>query len=102
MSKLTDQLAERRNGLVEQMTQIATSANADGRSIDGETLAKFDTIQAEVDGIDQRLKALYEGEQRARDIETSFRPTNEQRNEPEVGAFGKWARDSRNGDQYDL
>jgi len=102
MSKLIDQLAERRNGLVEQMTQIATSANAEGRSIDGETLAKFDTIQAEVDGIDQRMKSMIEGEQRARDIDASFRPTSQQRNELEVGTFGTWARDSRNGDVYDL
>lgn len=103
MSKLIDQLAERRNGLVEQMTKVATDANAEGRSIDGETLAKFDAFQAEVDAIDIRIKSLAEGEQRARDIEASYRPTNDQRREePDTGAFGKWARDSRNGDSYEL
>jgi HK97 family phage major capsid protein len=103
MSKLIDELAQRRTGLVEQMTQIATSANAEGRSIDGETLAKFDTIQAEVDGIDSRMKSLIEGEQRARDLEASFRPAADMREQSQgEGAFGKWARDARNGDVYDL
>lgn len=102
MSKLIDTLNERRNGLVEQMTKVATDANAEGRSIDGEALAKFDAYQAEVDAIDSRLKSLIEGEQRARDIEASFKPTGEQRREPELGAFGQWARDARNGDQFDL
>lgn len=104
MSVILDGLATRREQLIKQTTDLAQKGVSEGRNLSVEESSSFDGMIAEVEAIDGRMRSIADGEQRARDIEASFKPTGEQKRteDPEAGAFGKWARDARNGDSYDL
>jgi HK97 family phage major capsid protein len=104
MSVILDGLATRRDQLIKDTTELAQKGVAEGRNLSADESVKFDAMISEVEAIDGRMKSIAEGEQRARDIEASFKPAGDTRNleDPESGAFGKWARDARSGDSYDL
>jgi len=107
MSSILDALTQRREAVVAQATELAQKAAAEGRNLSGEETTKFEAMIAEAEAIDGRRSAIAEGEQRARDIEESFRSTADGKREPEAGArqersLGSWARDSRLGDSFDL
>lgn len=105
MTTVADQLMERRASLINQAQEIAQKGVTEGRDLSVEEQTSFDQMIAEAEGLHKRASAIHEGEQRAQDLEDSFRkggtkPT-EQR-EQRAGEFGKWAREARAGDTYDL
>lgn len=103
MSKLSDTLRQNRDGLVAQMTALAEDANKENRSLTVDEVAKFDKMSTEIDTIDQRLKGIIEGEQRAADIEQSFRRDNPaEKPEARTSGLAEWAREARMGDAYDV
>lgn len=105
MSTIIDALTQRREGLVTQATAIAQRGVTESRDLTVEEQTEFDRMFSEAQALEGRIKSIVEGEQNAADLEASF-----QRNNPEVrgsqpqtdGAFGKWAREARNGDQFDV
>lgn len=102
MSTIIETLDERRNGVVAQMTALAQKAVAEGRALSGEEQSSFDGMNAEVSNIDTRRQAIFEGEQRAREIESSFRPSDEQEQKGKRSGLGEWARSAKIGDGFDL
>lgn len=107
MSDITDALQERRQKLITETQEIARKGVTESRALSVEEKTGFDERIAEVDALDLRVKALLEGETRAKDLEESFRSVTGK--EPDKrgadmadGAFAKWARESRTGDYFDL
>jgi HK97 family phage major capsid protein len=106
MSDITDALQERRQKLIHETQEIARKGVTEGRDLTVEEQTGFDQRVAEIDALDTRIKALLDGETRAKDLEDSFRKVTghdpEKRTDDAEGAFGKWAREARNGDHFDL
>lgn len=105
MSSIIDSLDERRTGVIAQATELAKRGVAEGRDLSADEQSSFDKMIAEAEGISSRMAAIAEGEQRSRDIEESFRGSGKRESEQRAlndGAFGKWMRDARVGDVFDL
>lgn len=104
MSSIIESLTQRREALVVQSTELAQKAVAEGRNLSADEAAKFDQMISEVEALDTRRSAIAEGEQRAREIEESFRPTSRKPEDEDRGleVFGKWAREARAGDHFDI
>lgn len=103
MSSLLDSLTQAREGLVAKTTEMAQAAARESRSLSVDEASNFDAMLAEVEAIDARRSAIAQGEQRARDIEESFRPSGRQlESDPNVRTLGQWARESRAGETFDL
>lgn len=104
MSTIIDGLTQRREGLITQATALAQRGITEGRDLTVEENTAFDAMIAEAEGIGKRMLGIAEGEQRARDIDASFRGSNQEKEQREKveGAFGKWAREARVGDGFDL
>lgn len=102
---IADQLMERRAALITKAQETAQRGVAEGRDLTVEEQTSFDQMIGEANQLHERAKALHEGEQRAHDLEKSFRsvtgrePEQEERGD---GAFGKWAREARVGDHFDV
>lgn len=100
---IADLLMERRAALINQAQEIAQKGVAEDRNLSVEEQTSFEQMITEAQSLEGRAKAIHEAEQRAADIESSFR-----KNQPEVqapqgeSAFGKWAREARVGDAFDL
>jgi len=106
MSTIANQLMERRAALAKEAQDVAQRAISESRDLTVEEKTKVDQIFAEVDALEGRAKAFLEGEQRAKDLEESFRKIHgdapaDQRAAGD-GEFGKWVRESRAGDGYDV
>lgn len=101
MSSLLDSLTQQREGLVAKTTELAQRAVQEGRALSAEEVSTFDKMIADVESIDSRRTALVEQEQRAKDIESSFKGNREVVSRPE-SAFGEWARSARMGDGFDI
>jgi len=101
MSDILESLDERRKALVIGATKIAQRGVTEGRDLTVEEQTSFDQQIAEAEGIGQRMAAISEGEQRAREIEASFRPHGEEQQQERSG-LGSWAREARVGDAFDL
>lgn len=106
MTTIADSLMERRAALAKQAQELALKGVSENRDLSGEEQSTFDRMIAEAEKLGERAKAIKEGEERARELENSFRSTtghdaNETRG-IEDGAFGKWVREARAGDSYDL
>lgn len=99
-------MLERRSALAKQAQELAQTAVTEGRDLSADEAASFDKIMAEVDSIASRAKTIAEDEQRAADLEASFRQSGrgaERRGVPASdSAFGKWARGARVGDAFDI
>ena len=77
------------------------------REMTVEEKTAYDQMTAEASELLTRAQALHEGEQRAHDLEESFRSVTgrepeERGGERQMSAFGKWAREARVGDAFDL
>lgn len=106
MTSIANQLMERRAALAKEAQEVAQRAITENRDLSVEEKTKVDQIFAEVDALEGRAKSFLEGEQRAKDLEESFRkvhgnPQDEQR-ATGGGELGKWVRESRAGDTYDV
>lgn len=73
MSELVKKLRERRQKVWEEAKAIADDAAGENRSFTGEEEAKWQTLNGELDALDQRIKNVLDGEQRAQDAEDSMR-----------------------------
>jgi HK97 family phage major capsid protein len=104
---IADQLMERRATLINQAQEVAQKGVTEGRQMTVEEQTSCDQMLAEAGELLERAKSFHEGEQRAHDLENSFRSVTGR--EPEErggqyreGSFGKWARECRVGDSYDI
>ena len=106
MASIADQLMERRAALITQAQETAQLGVTEGRDLTADEQSKFDAMIAEAGKLHERAKAIKEGEDRAHELENSFRKVTgknpgEQRQDGE-GAFGKWAREARVGDYFEV
>jgi HK97 family phage major capsid protein len=103
---IADQLMERRAALINQAQEIAQRGVTEGRDLTVEEQTSFDQMISEAGTILTRAKAIHDGEERAHDLEKSFRKVTgrepEKRTDQDDGAFGKWAREARVGDHFDV
>jgi HK97 family phage major capsid protein len=103
---ISDELMERRTKIITEAQEIARKGVSEGRDLSVEEQTAFDQRIAEADALAKRASDIAEGEKRARDLEESFRSATgrgqgeEQRHEE--GSLAKWARESRNGDYFEL
>lgn len=105
MTSIADQLMERRAALITKAQELAQKGVAEGRDLSVEEQTSFDQMIGEAGKLHERAKALHEGEQRAHDLENSFRGVTgreAKKVESGEGAFGAWARSARVGDHYDI
>lgn len=72
MSEMVTQLRDRRQNVWEQAKELADKAAEENRAFNGEEENKWQSLNAELDALDARIKSVIEGEQRAKDIEDSF------------------------------
>jgi HK97 family phage major capsid protein len=72
MSEVVKRLRERRANVWEQAKTLADRAADENRSFNGEEQGSWDTLNAELDALDKRIKAVIDGEQRAKDTEEAF------------------------------
>jgi HK97 family phage major capsid protein len=103
---IADQLMERRATLITKAQEIAQRGVTEGRDLTVEEQTSFDQMIGEAGTILERAKAMHEGDQRAHDLEKSFRGVTgkdpEERGGYQEGSFGKWAREARVGDHFDV
>lgn len=90
MSGMIQGLRERRANVWEQAKTVADKAAEESRDFSGEEQKVWDSLNAELDRLDQRIKSAIEGEQRAKDIEDSYsklegKPRVDGRGNPENG-----------------
>lgn len=102
MSSILESLSQRRESLVAKSTELAQKSVAEGRALTVEENTAFDQMFAEIGELDKRMTAISEGEQRARELEQSFRPSGERPAEKNERGLGTWAREARVGDSFDL
>lgn len=107
MASIADQMMERRAALLKKAEEIATKGVVEGREMSVEEQTAFDQMIGEAETLHKRATALHEGDQQSRALEESFRSVTgrkpeDRANEGNGGAFGKWAREARVGDVFDL
>lgn len=72
MSEVTKALQERRARVWEQAKALADTAADENRNFSGEEESSWQTLNAELDALDSRIKAVVDGEQRAKDAEDAM------------------------------
>jgi len=72
MSEVVKKLRERRMNVWEQAKALADRASEENRAFTGEEEAQWTALNAELDALDKRIKAVLEGEQRAKEAEEAF------------------------------
>lgn len=72
MSELAKRLTERRNSVWEQAKALADKAAEEGRQFTGEEEASWTALDSELTALDERIKNVLEGEQRAKDAEDAM------------------------------
>lgn len=81
-------LVEKRNDIVEKMSDLFKAAEAETRALNEEEIAKYDAMKAEIASIDATLKAAEE----SRSFETVVEPKKVEAEEAEVRAFENFLR----------
>src|SRR6266540_3806828 len=106
MSSIADTLMERRATLITKAQEMAQKGVTEDRDLTVEEQAAFDGMIAEAGQLQQRAKAIKEGEDRGRELEESFRSVTgremQKRDDKDNGAFAKWAREARIGDTFEV
>lgn len=72
MSDVVKRLRERRANVWEQAKTLADKAADENRAFSGEEQSSWDALNAELDALDKRIKAVIDGEQRAKDVEEAY------------------------------
>ncbi|HCA86370.1 MAG TPA: phage major capsid protein [Streptomyces sp.] len=72
MSQVAQALRERRAGVWEQAKALADKASEENRAFSGEEESSWVALNAELDALDKRIKAVLEGEQRAKDADEAM------------------------------
>ena len=91
MSTLVETLTQKRSELITQATAIAQTSVTEGRNLTVEEQTSFDQIIADAELMGARASDLIAAEQRSKDIEASFIPS-ESRISPEGSPLGDWER----------
>lgn len=103
---LADELMERRASLINKAQEIAQKGVTEDRDLSHEEQTSFDQMIAEAGKLHERAKAIAEGEERAHELENSFRKTTgrepERRDRTADSELGAWMRSARIGDGFDL
>jgi hypothetical protein len=73
MASIADQLMERRATLITKAQETAQRGVTEGRDLTVEEQTAFDQMIAEAGKLHERAKAIHDGEERAHDLENSFR-----------------------------
>lgn len=108
MSSFADTLMERRAALIKEAQEIAQKGVTEDRDLTVEEQTAFDGKFAEASKLQDRAQAIADGEKRGNELEESFRsvtgkkPDEQQRQSESDAAFGKWAREARVGDVFDV
>jgi len=106
MSAYIKKLEELRDSLAEQTVAVMNDATAEGRAIlTSEERTKLDAMEEARKDTEARITKAKTDEQRTKDIDESFRKDNgydTEKREVSDGAFGKWVRESRAGETYDV
>ncbi len=76
MSEVATRLRERRANVWEQAKALADRAADENRAFSGEEESSWTTLNAELDKLDERIKNIIDGEQRAADTESAFSKLN--------------------------
>jgi HK97 family phage major capsid protein len=106
MSSIADTLMERRAALISKAQEMAQKGVTEDRDLTVEEQTAFDGMIAEAGKLQERAKAIKEGEDRGRELEESFRSVTGR--EPKMGeqrtesGLAKWAREARIGDSFDV
>ena len=106
-SSMAEAVLDRRTALIKQATELAGKGVAESRDLTVEEQTAFDGMIAEAQKLAERAQAIHEGEQRAADLDASFRRVNggapvESR---DAGQFDQWLRLKYRADgppEYDL
>jgi HK97 family phage major capsid protein len=72
MSEVTKRLRDRRHRVWEDAKKLADIAADENRAFESEEQSQWDTLNAELNALDTRIKSLHEGEKRAKEAEESF------------------------------
>ncbi|MFA3877545.1 phage major capsid protein [Streptomyces sp. MMCC 100] len=72
MSEVVKSLQERRLRVWEQAKALADAAAEENRTFSGEEESSWQSLNAELDALDKRIKAVIDGEQRAKDAEDAM------------------------------
>lgn len=72
MSEVAKALQQRRAGVWEQAKALADKAADENRTFTAEEESSWQALNAELDALDKRIKAVIEGEQRAKDAEDAM------------------------------
>jgi HK97 family phage major capsid protein len=72
-SELVKRLTERRQAVWAEARELAEKAAAENRNFSAAEQTRWDGLQTELNGLDERRTAILEGERRARDAEDAFR-----------------------------
>lgn len=106
MSSIADTLMERRAALITQATDLAQKGVAESRDLTVDEQSTFDKMIAEAGALAQRASAIAEGEKADQLLNESFRKQTGRELGEEgragEGEFGKWAREARIGDSYQI
>lgn len=106
MSSIADTLMERRAALINKAQEIAQKGVTEDRDLSVEEQSAFDGMFAEAGKLQERAKAIADGEKRGSELEESFRSVTgkkpDEQRQAEDNKFEKWAREARVGDVYDI
>ncbi|MEU0102398.1 phage major capsid protein [Streptomyces sp. NPDC006267] len=72
MSEVAKALRDRRMNVWEQAKALADKAADENRNFSGEEESSWTSLNSELDALDKRIKAVVEGEQRAKDTEDAM------------------------------
>jgi HK97 family phage major capsid protein len=72
MSEVAKRLRERRASVWEQAKALADQASDENRAFSADEQGSWDALNAELDALDRRIKAVLDGEQRAKDAEDAM------------------------------
>lgn len=93
VSSMADAIIARRKSLIEQATELAGKGVSETRDLTVEEQTAFDQMIAEAEKLAERAQKIREGEQRAADLDSSFRKITGGGPAPQHDdGFEKWAR----------
>jgi HK97 family phage major capsid protein len=72
MSEVAKRLRERRASVWEQAKALADQASDENRAFSADEQGFWEALKAELDAVDRRIKAVLDGEQRAKDAEDAM------------------------------
>lgn len=88
MSEVVKALQERRQRVWDQANALADQAANENRAFTGEEESTWTALNAELDALDKRAKAILEGEQRAKDAEDAMSRLRGEPKEKRSGSQG--------------